>query len=323
MQKPVRNVVVGLSVAAAIAGICFVLFFTGGTKPEEILAWLANATQAGQLAVENPLDETLFPAEMPAPLFRWKDGDTKSDLWLVTIEFSDGRGRVNALVREPQWRPKTSTWDEVKKRSLEKWATVTVAGVNHGTPSQILSRSQIKIMTSKDPVSAPLFYREVNLPFVDAVKDPSRIRWRFGAISSGRQPPVVLENLPVCGNCHSFSADGTLLGMDIDYANDKGSYAIAPVHEYMTLDRHSVITWGDYKRVPGEVTYGLLSQVSPDGRYVVSTVKDESVFVPRPGMEFSQLFFPVKGILCIYDRQTGVFQSLPGADDPNLVQSNA
>ncbi|MGE5294607.1 MAG: tetratricopeptide repeat protein, partial [Solirubrobacterales bacterium] len=40
-------------------------------------------------------------------------------------------------------------------------------------------------------------------------------------------------------------------------------------------------------------------------------------------MEFSQLFFPVKGILCIYDRQTGVFQSLPGADDPNLVQSNA
>ena len=91
----------------------------------------------------------------------------------------------------------------------------------------------------------------------------------------------------------------------------------------MTLDRSTIITWGDYKRVEGELTYGLLSQVSPDGRYVVSTVKDESVFVPKPGLDFSQLFFPVKGILCIYDRQTGVFQSLPGADDPNLVQSNA
>ncbi len=55
---------------------------------------------------------------------------------------------------------------------------------------------------------------------------------------------------------------------------------------------------------------------------MVSTVKDESVFVPKPGMDFSQLFFPVKGILCVYDRQTGVFQSLPGADDPHLVQSN-
>lgn len=323
MQKSVRNVVVVLGVAAAIAVICFVLLSTGGTKPGDILAGLANSSPAGRLAVENPLDETLFPPEMPAPLFRWKDGDAQSDLWLVTIEFPDGKERINALVREPQWRPRTSVWTEVKKRSSEKWATVTVAGVNQGTPGRVLSASRIKIMTSSDPVGAPLFYREVNLPFVEAVKDPSRIRWRFGAISSAQQPPVVLENLPVCGNCHSFSADGTILGMDIDYANDKGSYAIAAVHEYMTLDRHTVITWGDYKRVPGEVTYGLLSQMSPDGRYVVSTVKDESVFVPKPGMDFSQLFFPVKGILCIYDRQTGVFQSLPGADDPNLVQSNA
>ncbi len=323
MQKSVRNVVVVLGVAAAIAVIGFVLLSTGGTKPDNILAGLANSSEASPLIVENPLDETLFPPEMPASLFRWKESDARVDLWLVTIEFSDGKERINALVREPRWRPRTSVWTEVKKRSSENWATVTVAGVNQGMPGRVLSVSRIKIMTSSDPVGAPLFYREVNLPFVEAVKDPSRIRWRFGAISSAQQPPVVLENLPVCGNCHSFSADGTILGMDIDYANDKGSYAIAAVHEYMTLDRNTIITWGDYKRVPGEVTYGLLSQMSPDGRYVVSTVKDESVFVPKPGMDFSQLFFPVKGILCVYDRQTGVFQSLPGADDPNLVQSNA
>jgi tetratricopeptide (TPR) repeat protein len=131
-----------------------------------------------------------------------------------------------------------------------------------------------------------------------------------------------LERLPVCGNCHSFSADAGVLGMDIDYANDKGSYAVTAVQEDITLDRSTIITWSDYQRNEGEVTFGLLSQVSPDGRYVVSTVKDESVFVPKPGLEFSQLFFPVKGILCVYDRRTGAFQSLPGADDPNLVQSN-
>jgi Tol biopolymer transport system component len=62
--------------------------------------------------------------------------------------------------------------------------------------------------------------------------------------------------------------------------------------------------------------------VSPDGRYVISTVKDESIFVPKPGLEFSQLFFPIKGILCVYDRQTASFRSLPGADNPALVQSN-
>jgi len=205
---------------------------------------------------------------------------------------------------------------------LESLAVVTIIGINRKTSSDVLSAGHVTIQTSSDKVGAPLFYREVNLPFVDAVKDPSTIRWRFGAVSSVERPPVVLEGLPVCGNCHSFSADGAVLGMDIDYANDKGSYAIAPVHPDMTLDRNAIITWSDYKRNEGDSTFGLLSQVSPDGRFVVSTVKDQSVFVPRPGLDFSQLFFPVKGILCVYDRQTGTFQSLPGANDPNLVQSN-
>ena len=55
---------------------------------------------------------------------------------------------------------------------------------------------------------------------------------------------------------------------------------------------------------------------------MISTVKDRSVFVATPDIQFSQLFFPIKGILAVYDRETGEFQSLPGADDPQFVQSN-
>jgi hypothetical protein len=44
---------------------------------------------------------------------------------------------------------------------------------NRSNPKKVLSAGRISIKTSKDPVGAPLFYREVNLPFVDAVKDPS------------------------------------------------------------------------------------------------------------------------------------------------------
>jgi tetratricopeptide (TPR) repeat protein len=110
--------------------------------------------------------------------------------------------------------------------------------------------------------------------------------------------------------------------MDVDYANSKGSYVITQVAEQMVLATSNIITWNDYRKEDGEQTFGLLSQISPDGRFVVSTVKDESVFVPRPDMAFSQLFFPIKGILCIYDRQTNTFQALPGADDPQYVQSN-
>jgi tetratricopeptide (TPR) repeat protein len=291
-------------------------------NPQKVLESLAQATPPGRLVIEYPLEGTLFPPEIGAPAVRWKDGNGRADQWLVTIEFPDGGGRINDFTPQPEWRPQARVWDQIKSRSREGPAVVTVIGIKRRAPAQALSAGRVTIRTSSDPVGAPLFYREVNLPFADAVKDPSTIRWRFGTVSSVEPPPIVLEHLPVCGNCHSFSTDGAVLGMDIDYANDKGSYAIAAVRQSMTLDRDAIITWSDYKKDEKEPTFGLLSQVSPDGRYVVSTVKDESVFVPKPGLDFSQLFFPVKGILCVYDRQTGAFQSLPGADNPKLVQSN-
>jgi Flp pilus assembly protein TadD len=55
---------------------------------------------------------------------------------------------------------------------------------------------------------------------------------------------------------------------------------------------------------------------------VISTVKDRAVFVATPDIWFSQLFFPIKGILVVYDTETGTFKPLPGADDPEYVQSN-
>jgi hypothetical protein len=58
------------------------------------------------------------------------------------------------------------------------------------------------MVTSRDEVGAPIFDREVNLPFGAAVRNPAKlIRWRFGATCSQEQPPVVLEKMPVCGNC--------------------------------------------------------------------------------------------------------------------------
>jgi tetratricopeptide (TPR) repeat protein len=312
--------------AAAIALVAFAVILwlhPSGVSPRDVLESLAAMPPSKSLVIEYPLDGTLFPPEIVAPTFRWKDSDACSNLWLVAVEFSDGRGHLDCFSRQPRWRPEPAVWDEIKRRSLETPAIATIVGIDRSRPSRPRSAGRVVFRTSSDKVGAPLFYREVNLPFVDAVKDPSLIRWRFGSVSSVERPPIVLEGLPVCGNCHSFSADGAVLGMDIDYANDKGSYAVVPVHPSMTLDRSSIITWSDYRRDEGVATFGLLSQVSPDGRFVVSTVKDESVFVPKPGLDFSQLFFPVKGILCIYDRRSGEFRSLPGADDPNLVQSNA
>lgn len=321
MRKSVKYLIVGIGATAIVAAT--VLLTTSDERPlrpEDILARYQDDAEYNRLTIYYPLDQTLFPLKIVPPTFRWND-NAGSDTWLVSINFQDDKVGINILSNEPEWTPESRQWQAIKNRSLEKDALVTILGVNWNSSAKIASAGRIKIRTSEDEVGAPIFYREVNLPFVEAVKDPSLIRWRFGDISAPK-PPVVLENLPVCGNCHSFSEQGDILAMDVDYANSKGSYVITRTAEEMTLATSDIITWNDYKKEDGEQTFGLLSQVSPDGRYVVSTVKDKSVFVPMPPLAFSQLFFPVKGILCTYDRLTQTFESLPGADDPQYVQSN-
>ena len=275
---------------------------------------------SGSLEIKYPLDETLFPPEIVAPTFVWSDETDGVGEWKILMRFDGGAEPLRFASTEPRWRPSEADWAEIKRRSAEGDAEVAIVGT--GPNARPASSASIRIRTSTDPVGDSIFYREVPLPFIQAVQDPSRIRWRFGSVDSEDRPPVVLENLPVCGNCHSFSGDGSVLGLDVDYGNDKGGYAILPVSEQMLLNDEKIITWSDYKRDDGEPTFGLLSQVSPDGRYVVSTVKDRAVFVATPGIEFSQLFFPIKGILVVYDRVAGTYTPLPGADDPQYVQSN-
>lgn len=274
------------------------------------------------LEIQYPLNGTLYPPDLGLTTFSWKDASPQVNAWIVWLRFSDASQDRSWLATQPNWTPTPAEWEEIKKLATAQEARVVLLGFQRSQPKQILSCGKATFRTSTDPVGAPIFYREVNLPFLEAVKDPSRIRWRFGDIASTQPPPIVLEGLPVCGNCHSFSQDGKTLGLDVDYANNKAAYAIVPVSPQMELASSGILSWNDYRREDGQPTFGLLSQVSPDGQWVVSTVKDRSVFVATPGIAFSQLFFPIQGILALYDRRTGKFASLPGADDPEYVQSN-
>ncbi|GAG26990.1 unnamed protein product, partial [marine sediment metagenome] len=177
MSKSVIYRVIAITIV--VAGILVTLLITF-RKPvlriDDILAGYQEGAEYGVLTIKYPLDETLFPPEIIAPTFRWKDKHVKSDAWLVTIRFQDDKDRMNFLSRTTEWTPTNEQWQTIKHRSLEKKARVTILGVNHAAPKKILSAASISINTSKDEVGAPIFYREVNLPFIDAVKDPSHIR---------------------------------------------------------------------------------------------------------------------------------------------------
>jgi tetratricopeptide (TPR) repeat protein len=276
---------------------------------------------AGELSIVYPFDGSLFPPEIIAPTVWWDDSNSRANKWRVSVGFDNDTYPMTVEVDTTAWTPDVETWESIKRRSLGKRATITVTSMRTVPGLSVtLSSDSIAISTSGDSVGAPIYYRDVPLPFSFALRNVPMIRWRLGDISSYEPPPVVLTNLPVCGNCHSFSGDGRFLGMDVDVGNDKGAYVLTPFEEQTTLTRDKLISWTDYD--PDVPTFGMLPRVSPNGRYVLAGVRDRAVFLPREDILFSQIFFPVMGILVYYDRTTGRLEALPGADEEAYVQAN-
>jgi Flp pilus assembly protein TadD len=146
-----------------------------------------------------------------------------------------------------------------------------------------------------------------------------------------------MQKISTCANCHSFSADGKTLGLDVDGPqNDRGLYALVPVARQTTIRTQDVIKWPTVRdpAVP-RLRAAFMSQVSPDGRYVLSTIDDPDAAQRAGGRtlqdkyyvanfmdyRFLQVFYPTRGILAWYDRDTKRLQPLPGANDPRYVQT--
>lgn len=313
-----------------------------------------------ELKVDYPLDESVFPPEIIAPTFLWHDSDNNADTWLIDItlkndehiyilvpgdappkEEIDPRCVVEAIKYEPSayqkssraWTPSTGLWAYIKKNTLEKNAAVKFYGFRSSTPTEVLSKGMVSMKTSADKVGAPIFYRDVPLvpskTKIGAIKplaDGSLplIQWRLRDISKPKSR-VLLKDMPTCANCHSFSKDGKYLAMDLDGpSGDKGAYLVSPIAPQMTVKKEDVMTWNSFKGRPeGHTTIGFLSQVSPDGQYVISTV-NESLYVSNfMHLDFLQVFYPTRGILAVYSKKTAEIKALPGADDPAYVHCDA
>jgi tetratricopeptide (TPR) repeat protein len=304
--------------------IAFLIFYIfsckNGSVDNQFQSIEKNQLHPSGATIDYPQEGTIFPPEFPAPQFLWHDTLRASMQWHIRLSTQSGKELYQEITESPTWRPDSAVWLNIKTVSATEPVFFTIIGVHKHLLGSNYSSGRVSFCFSKDSVGASIFYRAVPLPFSYAVKNVNTIEWYTGSVAGGK-PQKILDNIPVCANCHSFSKNG-LIAMDIDYANDKGSYIIAPLKDTVRLTFDKIITWSDYKREDGGHTYGLLSQVSPNGKYVLSTVKDRSVFVAVDNLEYSQLFFPIKGIIAVYDREAKKYYELPGASDKTYVQSN-
>ncbi|MGA2771338.1 MAG: tetratricopeptide repeat protein [Bryobacteraceae bacterium] len=331
---------------------------------------LAAPSPPAAITIDYPEQGSIFPPEITPPTFLWRDSAKDVAVWRIDVSFGAGAATIHATSKgermrigkldpdciadtnqpPPQlaahsWTPDAETWQAIKRHSVAAAATVTISGFRADAPDRAVSRGRVAIRTSKDPVGAPIFYRDVPLMPSELEKGVIKplaaeavplVAWRVRNVGEARSR-VVMENLPVCANCHSFSADGRTMGMDLDgLQGNRGMYILAQVAPEMAVRKPDVIQWSSPEgKLKGSVRIGFMSQVSPDGRYVVTTVNPAGV--PAASAEppsnyyvanfkdyrFLQVFYPTRGILSWYSRQTGVLRPLAGAGDPRFVQLGA
>ena len=307
--------------------ILFTFLFSSAQENHDIVDGVTSATiewnsqytfqnvgsDGSKLEIVYPFEGSVFPADFSPASFIWKSTNTNSK-WNVSFQVAGKK--IKMTTDTCYYQPDSATWENLKKNSKQKSIQFSVSNDNNKM------KVSLNFSFSGDSVNAPIFYRAVPLPFSYANSNRDQLEWYFGDIASNSKR-LMLNNMPVCANCHSFTNDGLLFGMDVDYANDKGNYAITPIEEKSVINVSDIISWSEYKKEDGQKTFGLLTQLSPNGEYAISTIKDQSIFVPvDKNFWYSQLFFPIKGILVVYNIAKNVFFQLSGASDKNYVQSS-
>ncbi len=324
------------------------------------------------LNLDVPVNGTIYPLDIIPPQFAWRDDNPAVTVWRVEIVFgehskpikvwSNGEkmelgeldttlvGYVPPTLTPEQaaahtWRPEPKMWEEIKKHSVDQPTTVIVSGYASQKDREPLSRAQAIIRTSKDPVGAPIFFRNVPLippppeseqrgvikPLPDSVLP--KIKWQLRYVNE-TQSKTMMTGLPTCGNCHSFSRDGKTMGIDVDGpANDKGLFALIPVKKVSSISNQYLVRWSAFSEDHAQKRFGFMSQVSPDGKYVVNSIDVPHAHGQRVVDRlyngfywfcgFGQVFYPTRGVLAWYSKDKNKLQPLPGADDPNFVQTSA
>jgi Tol biopolymer transport system component/predicted negative regulator of RcsB-dependent stress response len=353
------SIVPGLAFAQQLASV-----HATGSSPSSN----PDNSKLGAISVDYPEEGSILPPGITPPTFLWRDSSNRASVWTIDVAFTDGGAGIRAQSAgerlgigeidlrcvsatnefpklTPQqaaahtWIPDSATWQVIQRHSVEHPATITITGFEDEILARPVSRGAVRIVTSKDPVGAPIFFRDVPLMPAETEKGVIKplaqrflplVAWRLRDIAEPRSR-LLLTGMHTCANCHSFSLDGKTLGMDIDGpANDKGLYALTSIQPEMAIRNQDVISWSslrDETVSPSRV--GFMSQVSPDGRYVLTMLrgldKDSYSYyvVNFKDYRFLQVFYPTRGTLAWYDRATSRRRALPGADDRRYVQTDA
>ena len=122
-----------------------------------------------------------------------------------------------------------------------------------------------------------------NVPFID---------WRLRYVGEAKSR-LMMQGLPTCIDCHSFSIDGKTMGLNVDGpGNDKGLYGIVLVKPATSIRNEDVIRWSSFAEEKASKRFGFMSQISPDGQNVVTSIESPGSHIRKFRPEALQRLLP-------------------------------
>src|ERR1019366_10469440 len=144
-----------------------------------LLAGLGMASACAQngtapIVIDYPADGSIFPHDMAAPTFLWRDPAPGAVSWRIDVTFADGSAPIHVASQgermrigeidprcvssahqppklTPQqaaahtWTPDGATWTAIKRHSAASAATVDILGVAAGNAAQPISRGHMRL----------------------------------------------------------------------------------------------------------------------------------------------------------------------------------
>jgi len=166
-----KSIVAGCLVGAAVLAGLGRPRVHAGNEPQRIL-------------IDYPLNGSVFPPDMAPPTFLWRDPAANAGAWQIDVSFVDGASAMHIDAKgEPMrvgeidkrcisntnklpeltpeqaaahtWTPDAETWAKIKKPGST--VTIAIRGFVPGSQADPVSRGQMEIRISADPVGAPIF----------------------------------------------------------------------------------------------------------------------------------------------------------------------
>jgi hypothetical protein len=217
---------------------------SGGESPDVVGSVVDGALLDGkavEIVVDYPHEGSVFPPEIVAPTFRFRDPDAENTRWLIHVDFNQGErhhyvlsdadaGRIPMVIDQrcvtnsntwkptPEqasaraWTPDSDLWQLMKEQSVSSPLKISFYGTDKRGRS-MTSFGEVTLGTSADPAGAPVFYRDVPLmpsENLDGVVKP---------LDQGALPLIA---------CSQNMIDDAYLYMGLDTTPEKKTIALVP-----------------------------------------------------------------------------------------------